>query len=179
MASYYRRVAVLRLGNAAERARRLATVFEQVARDAVSNEGSIGATPVPVIVLPSVSNASAGNGNFGARYRWWPILATAIGVCLTVAGLLHPNPPATPAVALTGTVTDSFCGQHHAASSGATCVRNCASHGAKYALYDGTRLYELGDQRLGERFAAQKVNITGALDRSTNTLRVTSIKPAS
>lgn len=179
MASYYRRVAVQRLGNAAERARRLASVFEQVERNAVGDEGIIGATPVPVITLSGASNTAAGHRDFGARYRWWPVFATAIGVLLAVAGLLHPNPPATSAVALAGTVTDSFCGPHHAASSGATCVRNCVSHGAKYALYDGTRFYEFGDQRLGERFAAQKVNITGALDRSTNTLRVTSIKPAS
>ena len=178
MASYYRRVAAERLGKAAGRARRLAAVFEQLANDAVADEGTVEFTPVSAVALSSPLDAAEGNRVSGV-HRWWPVLAAAGIVCLVVAGLFSLNPPAKPAVSLTGTVTDSLCGQHHTAEASAACVRNCVRQGAKYVLYDGMRLYQLGDQHLGERVAGQKVNIRGVLDRMTYTVQVSSIKPAS
>lgn len=180
MASYYRRLAEQQPAEAAKRAGRLAAIFEQLARDAMAKARLIAAGPVPVLAFSSASKAAARDRTSAIFFRWWPGLAAALAVCLVaVVSLRAIKTPTPPGVALAGIVTDSFCGQHHSASSGVSCVRNCIRHGAKYSLYDGTSLYEFVDQRVGDRFAAQKVNVTGTLDRITKTLRVTSIRPAS
>jgi hypothetical protein len=48
----------------------------------------------------------------------------------------------------------------------------------KYVLYDGKSTYILSDQKTPEKFAAQKVIVTGALDAKTNTIQVGSITAA-
>jgi hypothetical protein len=45
-------------------------------------------------------------------------------------------------------------------------------------LVDGTGVYTLSDQRTPEKFAGQKVSVTGTLDPKTNTIAVESIAPA-
>jgi hypothetical protein len=63
--------------------------------------------------------------------------------------------------------------------SDAECVAACAEeHGALYILYDGKKAYNLSDQKMPAKFAAQKMNVTGTLDSKTNTIRVDSISPA-
>ena len=85
----------------------------------------------------------------------------------------------------TGNITDSMCANtagHSAMRMGPTdadCTKACVvSHGATYVLYDGKNVYELSDQRTPERFAGQKVRVTGTLDAKTKTIRVDSITAA-
>ena len=50
-------------------------------------------------------------------------------------------------------------------------------HGARrrYALYDGKSAYVLSDQKRPEKFAGQKVTVTGTLDEKAKTIKVESI----
>ena len=81
----------------------------------------------------------------------------------------------------TGTITDNMCarGGHAQMRMGPTdaeCTTACVSaHGATYVLYDGKEVYALSDQRTPEKFAGQKVRITGTLDVKTKTIQVDSI----
>src|SRR5579863_8524828 len=75
----------------------------------------------------------------------------------------------------TGTVTDSMCGKDHSSmkmGTDAKCTLACVKAGAKYALYDGSKTYTLGDQKAPEKFAGQRVTVTGSVDKS-GTLQVT------
>jgi len=67
----------------------------------------------------------------------------------------------------TGVITDAMCGKDHAmmgVKPDAKCVTACVKDGSKYALIVGTDVYELSDQKAPEKFAAQKVYVTGTLD---------------
>jgi len=84
----------------------------------------------------------------------------------------------------TGVITDTRCVNSHIAASAAgdsDCVRACVKRDSavKYALYDGQRLYILSDQLIAEGFAAQRVEVTGAIDRKSGQLRAQSIRPVS
>jgi len=83
----------------------------------------------------------------------------------------------------TGVITDDMCGKadHKAMNMGpdAKCVTECIKGmDGKYVLYDGKTTYVLSDQKAPAKFAAQKVNVTGALDAKTNTIQVEKITPA-
>ena len=84
----------------------------------------------------------------------------------------------------TGTITDSMCGkaghaQMRMGPTDAECTTACISaHGATYVLYDGKNVYALSDQQTPEKFAAQKVRVTGTLDVKTKTIQVESIRNA-
>ena len=86
--------------------------------------------------------------------------------------------------AFTGTITDSMCpdGDHSRMRMGATdaeCTIACIdAHGAMYVLYDGKETYTLSDQKTPEKFAGQKVTVTGTLDTKTKTIQVDSIAAA-
>jgi hypothetical protein len=83
--------------------------------------------------------------------------------------------------AFTGIITDSVCdkadhSQMRMGPTDAECAKACISdHGAAYVLYDGKEAYTLSDQRTAEKFAAQKVSVTGTLDAKTKTIQVDSI----
>jgi hypothetical protein len=51
-------------------------------------------------------------------------------------------------------------------------------HGAAYVLVAGKNVYTLSDQQTPEKFAGQKVAVTGTLDAKTKTIKVTSIAAA-
>ena len=84
----------------------------------------------------------------------------------------------------TGTIADHLCAEAGHASmrmgpTDAECTRACViSHGAMYVLLDGKNVYTLSDQKLPEKFAAQKVAVTGTLDAKTKTIQVESITAA-
>jgi Protein of unknown function (DUF5818) len=84
----------------------------------------------------------------------------------------------------TGVVTDSMCekGDHSGMRMGPTdaeCTKACVSiHGASYVLYDGKQVYTLSDQKTPEKFAGQKVTVTGTLDGKSKTIQVDSIAAA-
>jgi uncharacterized protein DUF5818 len=61
----------------------------------------------------------------------------------------------------------------------AECSIACVgAHGAIYVLLDGKNVYTLSDQRTPEKFAGQKVKVTGTLDAKTKTIQVESIAAA-
>ena len=84
----------------------------------------------------------------------------------------------------TGTIADSMCpdGDHSHMRMGPTdreCTLACIDvHGAAFVLYDGKNTYTLSDQKTPEKFAGQKVAVTGTLDAKTNTIQVDSIAAA-
>ncbi len=79
-----------------------------------------------------------------------------------------------------GVITCTMCKNDHKAM-GITpddrCVRECIKHGAKYALLEGKNLYRLSDQQTPEKFAAQKVRVTGVLYEKTGIIKVEKIEP--
>lgn len=84
----------------------------------------------------------------------------------------------------TGVITDTMCGADHKpmkVSPDAECVRTCVKHDKnnKYALYHGKNVYVLSDQQTPEKYAAQKVKVTGTLYEKTKILKVDSIEPLS
>ena len=89
-----------------------------------------------------------------------------------------------PKQTFSGVITDEMCplGTHSHMRMGPTdadCAKACAmSHDAKYMLYDGKSAYFLSDQKTPEKFAAQRVRVTGTLDAKTMTIRVDSIGAA-
>lgn len=99
---------------------------------------------------------------------------------LIVAALAAP--PGTQK--FTGIITDDMCGQadHSQMKMGPTdaeCTKACVSvHGASYVLYDGKDVYTLSDQRTPEKFAGQRVTVTGTVDVKTKTIHVASITAA-
>jgi len=84
----------------------------------------------------------------------------------------------------TGVITDSMCARadHSRMQMGPTdaqCTMACISeHDATYILYDGKEAFNLSDQKKPEKFAGQKVTVTGRLDVKTKTIQVDSISAA-
>ena len=108
------------------------------------------------------------------------------GRLLTLAALsgvllMAGEPSAQGTQTFTGVITDEMCptGSHSHMRMGPTdaeCTRACiVSHGSRYVLYDGKSAYILSDQKSPGAFAAQKVRVTGTLDKKTMTIRVDSI----
>ena len=84
----------------------------------------------------------------------------------------------------TGVITDSMCatGDHSHMQMGpndAECTKACVlEHGATFMLSDGTSAYDLSDQAAAEKFAGQKVRVTGTLDAKSKTIHVESMAAA-
>ena len=79
----------------------------------------------------------------------------------------------------TGVITDTMCGTNHKSMNvtpDSKCVLECVKHGSKYALLVGNNVYVLSDQQTPEKFAAQKVRVTGVLYEKTKILRVDKIE---
>jgi hypothetical protein len=90
-----------------------------------------------------------------------------------------------PSKVYTGFISESMCGISHTAmgiSPDPKCVVECIKHGSsvRYVLVEEkTRaMYTLSDQRAPEKFAAQKVRITGVLYPKTKILKVEKIEAA-
>ena len=91
----------------------------------------------------------------------------------------------------TGEIMDSACaamgshsgmmGKEGGPKTEKDCTLGCVKAGAKFVLYNPTtkRTYQLDDQTKPEKFAGEKVNVTGTYDMTTKTIHVTDIKPAS
>ena len=83
----------------------------------------------------------------------------------------------------TGVITETMCGTKHTMgiAPDAKCVRECVKTDPKkwkYALQVSEKVYVLSDQQTPEKFAAQKVTVTGALFEKTNILKADKIEPA-
>jgi hypothetical protein len=105
-----------------------------------------------------------------------PLLASLLVVASLSAGQSTQT--------FTGIITDSECstGNHsqmRMGSNDAECTRACVSaHGASFVLYTGKEVYALTDQQTPDKFAGQKVRVTGMLDAKTKTIQVKSIAAA-
>ena len=79
-----------------------------------------------------------------------------------------------------GIVTDDMCTRKHTMMPGkpdSDCVRACVKAGSKYALLVGDKVYKLeGKNEQADRFAGQKVKVTGNL--AGDTIRAVTIEPA-
>jgi hypothetical protein len=80
----------------------------------------------------------------------------------------------------TGVITDTMCGKTHGMTAGqpddkciAMCVKGSSS---QYALFDGTDVLKLSDQKKPARFASQRVKVTGTLNEKTKTIKLESIE---
>ncbi len=90
-------------------------------------------------------------------------------------------PIAAAAGTFTGVITDTMCGAKHEMMKDqpdARCVKMCTEGQYAYALFDGTNVLKLSDQKTPAKYAAQKVKVTGTLDQKSNTIKVSSIEPA-
>ena len=88
-----------------------------------------------------------------------------------------------PSQTYTGVITDTMCGAKHnmGITPDSKCVRECVKSDPKkwkYALLVGNELYILSDLQTPERFAAQKVRVTGTLFEKTRILKVEKIEAA-
>ena len=105
-----------------------------------------------------------------------------MGIALTALSLTASAAPAKQT--FTGVVTDDMCakGDHSQMQMGPTdadCTRACVDiHGAQYVLYDGKAALVLSDQKMADKFAGQKVRVTGTLDAKTKNIAVESIAAA-
>ena len=91
-----------------------------------------------------------------------------------------------------GVIADSQCAlnvhslsQSHAemlkkkniGTTDAECVRYCVKYlGGVFVLEVKTKVYKLDDQELAEKYAGEKVKLTGTLDSKTNVIAVQSIE---
>jgi hypothetical protein len=90
----------------------------------------------------------------------------------------------------TGEIMDSQCaemGSHdnmmkgEGATNAKECAIACVKKGGKFALYDpaAKHAYMIDNQKKAREFAGQKVTITGSLDSSSDSIRITNIQPGS
>ncbi|HEY3823553.1 MAG TPA: hypothetical protein VGL82_03300 [Bryobacteraceae bacterium] len=87
---------------------------------------------------------------------------------------------AEPPKIFSGVVTDTMCGSKPHSNmlkdkTPAECARQCARGPYGYALFDGTAVMKLSDQKAAAAFAGQEVTVTGVYDGKSKTLKVTSI----
>jgi hypothetical protein len=106
----------------------------------------------------------------------------------------QPKPQKAPAKAkapiqtFVGVISDGQCAakgghkeimQKARVNSAANCVKGC-SRRYGYVLYDPAtkKIYKLNDQERPAELAAKRVKIKGALEKTTQTIYVSSIEPA-
>ncbi len=73
------------------------------------------------------------------RIRLIAIVVLAVSASLFVANPAHAAGKQT----LTGEVGDAMCGKKHMEGTPAECTHTCVSHGSKYALVVGDKIYTL------------------------------------
>ena len=80
-----------------------------------------------------------------------------------------------------GVITDTMCGaKPHTMMKGHTppeCVKMCIKGPYVYALFDGTTVMKLSDQKTPAQYPARKVKVTGTYDEKSKTIKVASIEP--
>ena len=84
-----------------------------------------------------------------------------------------------PKKTFTGVISDEMCGADHKMMNvkpDSKCVTECIKMGSSYVLLSGSNVYKLSDQKGPEKFAGQKVSVTGSLDGKT--IQVDSIAAA-
>ena len=99
-----------------------------------------------------------------------------IGLSILLVTLLC----ATKTDTYTGVITDTMCGAKHNMMKNqpdAQCIKMCVKGQYVYALYDGTDVIRLSDQKTPAKYGGQKVKVTGTYDAKTKTIKVSAIEP--
>ncbi len=120
--------------------------------------------------------------------RLVPVLAAMALVSLSAAAACDQDknagtqaassdqPASTREVALTGYLTDSYCGAANANAKGKSCAVECVKKGAKIQLYADEKLYTLDKKTVADGHIGVPVKVTGTLDEGTGTIKVASIE---
>jgi hypothetical protein len=109
------------------------------------------------------------------------LLAAAITV-LFFAGLTFAagsNSQKTAKVqTLSGVITDTHCGAKGHMGPAAECVKGCVSHGAKYALAVGKKVYVIEPQSMAaEHPGGSRVTVKGTVeDMTIHATSITAVK---
>jgi len=109
---------------------------------------------------------------------------------LSIAAVLLLAPGFAAAATFSGEIMDSQCakgGGHESmfkkegTNDPKVCTLACVKAGGKFVLFDdATKTYHMLDnQTKPQPFAGQKVDVTGTLNKASNTIHVTDIKAAS
>ena len=78
-------------------------------------------------------------------------------------------------IAVTGWITDSYCGKNNAGADGKACTLKCHEDGAKLVLFAKDKLWELDNQELAREHVGHEVVVTGTTDGTA--IRVTKMTP--
>jgi hypothetical protein len=121
-------------------------------------------------------------------------IATLLGVILLLAGIRAGMMAGERVQVFNGDISDSQCAlnvhslsRSHAemlkkkniGTTAAECARYCVKYmGGVFVLSVKEKVYKLDNQVLAEKYAGQKVKLTGVLDPSTNTIVVLHMEPA-
>jgi len=103
----------------------------------------------------------------GMCSNWIRLIVIAV---LTVSASVFVNPAhAAGKQTLTGEVGDAMCGKKHMEGAPAECTRTCVSHGSKYALVIGDKIYTLETTdktvlALLDQQAGKNATVTGTIN---------------
>jgi len=105
--------------------------------------------------------------NLGSRF--WTAAVTIIFSLAIVSNLYAA---AGRKQTFTGEVGDAMCGRKHMEGTPAECTRTCVSHGSKYALVVGEKMYilETADRAalaILDQQAGKNATVTGVLNGDT------------
>jgi hypothetical protein len=103
-----------------------------------------------------------------SSYSWVLLTAIMLSACLFTATRVGAAGKQT----LTGEVGDVMCGAKHMEGAPAECTRTCVSHGSKYALVVGDKIYVLNTTdktvlTLLDQQAGKKATVTGTVNGTT------------
>jgi hypothetical protein len=101
--------------------------------------------------------------------RWWGVVAVSI---LLLTPAIHLDAAPGRKQTFTGEVGDAMCGRKHMDGTPAECTRSCVSHGSKFALVVGERIYILdtSDQKalaVLDKQAGKNATVVGVLNGDT------------
>jgi hypothetical protein len=109
------------------------------------------------------------NGGNGSSRR----LAVLAAMAFLVSGTLNLDALSGHKQSFTGEVGDAMCGKKHMEDTpAAECTRTCVSHGSKYALIVGEKVYVLDTSDKAalatlDQQAGKSATVTGVLDGDT------------
>src|SRR6266481_6296421 len=109
--------------------------------------------------------------------RWWTAIAMII---FSAAAFSNLYALAGRKQTFTGEVGDAMCGRKHMEGTPAECTHTCVSHGSKYALVVGEKIYILESTDKAalatlDQQAGKNATVTGFLNGDT--IEVSSVVP--
>jgi hypothetical protein len=101
--------------------------------------------------------------------RWWAVVAVVLFSAIAFSNLYAI---AAHKQTFTGEVGDAMCGRKHMEGAPADCTRTCVSHGSKFALVVGEKIYILDTTDKAalatlDQQAGKNATVTGVLNGDT------------